>query len=118
MENKNIFLTKNMDSFENGSFESFSSIEEAIQRASDLNFKGYIFIGNLITIPSVSVFYTDTDCTLKSRNFSGDCYGMINFINTHEIMNVRKSLMYSINDTKIFGVNFEDVLDMHKIAHL
>ena len=128
---KHVFLTKDMNSFQDGSFESFSTTSEAIKRASELNFRGFIFIGNLKTVNSCTVFYVDDiDGNFKSRNF---CYDdselthlneltnftkMCNFINTHEITNVRKSITYSIDDKKIFGVNFEDVLDLHKIAHL
>ena len=122
---KNVFLTKNMNSFQDGSFESFSSIAEALKRASELNFTGFLFIGNLKTVNGCTVFYTDDiDGSLKSRNFSYDdfnpdnFFSMIIFINTHEIQNVRKSIAYTISEKKVFHVDFGSTLDPHNMAHL
>ena len=114
-----------MNSFQDGLFESFSSIEEAIKRASELNFRGFVFVGNLKTVTGCTVFYTDDiDGSLKSHNFSYDdfysdnFYSMINFINTHEIQNVRKSIAYTITGEKVFRIDFESTFDPHNMAHL
>ena len=121
----NIFLTKNMDFFQNGSFESFSSIEAAIKRASELNFSGFIFIGNLKTVTGCTVFYTDDiDGSLKSRHFSFDDFDssdfgvMVNFIGAHNTQSVRKSIAYTLEGEIVFRVDFESTLDPHKIEHL
>ena len=115
-----IFLTKDMNHFQDGSFESFNNIEEALKRASELNFRGFIFIGKIECINSITVFYTDADVILKSRTFSCDDFecDLINFIKSHDINSVRKSIVYTIKEEKVFRVDFESTLDPHKMAHL
>ena len=119
----NVFLTKDMNAFQDGAFESFSNLEEAIKRASKLNFRGFIFIGELKTVPGCTVFY-EIDGTLKSRVFSFDDFGsydfgvMLNFIGSHEIHSVRKSITYTMTGEDVFRVDFESTLDPHKIEHL
>ena len=124
MKNKNVFLTQDMNHLENGSFESFASIEEALKRASELNFRGFIFIGELNTVNGCTVFYTDIDGSLKSRNFSFDDFDsydfgvMLNFIGSHQIHSVRKSIAYTMTGEDVFRVDFENTLDPHKMGHL
>ena len=119
----NIFLAKDMDALQDGAFESFSTLEEAIKRASKLSFRGFIFMGELKTVPGYTVFY-EIDGTLKSRVFSFDDFEdydfgvMINFIGSHEIHSVRKSIAYTMTGEDVFRVDFENTLDPHKIEHL
>lgn len=121
-----VVLAKSMNALQDGAFESFNSISEAIKRASELNFRGFVFIGDLIINKEVTVFYEEKDGNLKSRNFyyeseDTDSYNMsvlINFIYSHTINSVRKSISYTIDATSVFRVDFESTLDPHKMAHL
>lgn len=121
-----VVLAKSMYALQNGAFESFFDLAEAIKRASELNYRGFIFIGNLIVNKECTVFYEEEGGELKSHNFYYDSedtasYNMcvlINFLNSHEVHNVRKSISYTIDATRVFSVDFESTLDPHKIAHL
>ena len=80
-------------------------------------------MGELKTVPGYTVFY-EIDGTLKSRVFSFDDFDsydfgvMLNFIGSHEIHSVRKSIAYTMTGEDVFRVDFESTLDPHKIEHL